>query len=533
MSGTFSRSGFRHYCQTAIGIQHTVVSPPEGLVGQKKQLFSERRDEFKQIPKQSPALLLSQRNKRLVKKSTPLFHDGCTVLRRCGHSLGDLKRHDPRIGYDETAVKIVANAFAFIALADKIKATRLQLEGSQKCSQFKCCASIPKKSLNLQRPLSIRPRTRSYTINASNTSHRSDFTLKNTQNPSSLKSATNQQYTPPVESISTSIKSTGNRLYTVGCGFSKDDNPNKAVEGPEYCINFQSEARNFGEDAAFILSNVNNADIIGVSDGVGGWRNQGVDPSIFSRTLMHKCKKFVEGGNFKVDKPVQLLSRAYNDMYSIPDLIGSATACLATFDRDTSMLYTANLGDSGFVVVRDNEVVHKSRSQVHAFNAPFQLSIVPKYLNRGSYGDAPHKADFASFQCEEGDIIIMASDGMFDNIYDNQLIDILTKLGVVPEILDKYSVDEFSETSSETSEDEGITIEANRPPQPTSTIDQENLEQNLTNAASAIVEIAREFAHRKDYKSPFAMEARQYGYQNTLGGKVDDITVLVSIVGAR
>jgi protein phosphatase PTC7 len=41
------------------------------------------------------------------------------------------------------------------------------------------------------------------------------------------------------------------------------------------------------------------------------------------------------------------------------------------------MVYTANIGDSGFVIVRHGEVVHRSEEQQHYFNTPFQLSLPP------------------------------------------------------------------------------------------------------------------------------------------------------------
>lgn len=46
-------------------------------------------------------------------------------------------------------------------------------------------------------------------------------------------------------------------------------------------------------------------------------------------------------------------------------------------DRQSHRLHTANLGDSGFLVVRGGEVVHRSDEQQHYFNTPFQLSIAP------------------------------------------------------------------------------------------------------------------------------------------------------------
>ncbi len=50
---------------------------------------------------------------------------------------------------------------------------------------------------------------------------------------------------------------------------------------------------------------------------------------------------------------------------------GSSTACILALEGDT--LHAANLGDSGFMVVRKSKVMYKSRSQQHQFNYPFQL----------------------------------------------------------------------------------------------------------------------------------------------------------------
>lgn len=60
-----------------------------------------------------------------------------------------------------------------------------------------------------------------------------------------------------------------------------------------------------------------------------------------------------------------------------PVSAGSSTACIVILDRQSHRLHTANLGDSGFLVVRGGEVVHRSDEQQHYFNTPFQLSIAP------------------------------------------------------------------------------------------------------------------------------------------------------------
>jgi len=346
------------------------------------------------------------------------------------------------------------------------------------------------------------------------------------------------------------------RLFTVGCGFSKDDNPKIQLESniSSYCITEDSASRNFGEDAAFIVASPT-ADILGVSDGVGGWRNHGVDPSKFSFGLMEKAKDLAVNGNFKVDQPVQLLSRAYNQLTSVPNLIGSATAVLASFCRKTSTLYTANLGDSGFLVIRKGKIVHRSEPQCHAFNAPFQLALLPKGQQRGSFNDTPQKADFSSFKCEEGDIIILASDGLYDNVHLEHISQLLGLLEVTPDKLLKNfncstkdicdnndnnnkssrnrsdsgseSVDSGKPNSIEDDDDDTITFTAGKQTESeTSTIF-----PLLEKAASTFVTFARKNAHDNTYYSPFSMEARKYGYHNQLGGKVDDITILISIVG--
>lgn len=58
-------------------------------------------------------------------------------------------------------------------------------------------------------------------------------------------------------------------------------------------------------------------------------------------------------------------------------ITGSSTACLLSLDRSTGVLHTANLGDSGYLVVRDGSVVAESQTLTHYFNCPYQLSILP------------------------------------------------------------------------------------------------------------------------------------------------------------
>ena len=68
-------------------------------------------------------------------------------------------------------------------------------------------------------------------------------------------------------------------------------------------------------------------------------------------------------------------------------LVGSSTACLLSYDNETSLLHTANLGDSGYLVVRDGKVVARSRDVMHYFNCPYQLSNPPPGFHLNALAD--------------------------------------------------------------------------------------------------------------------------------------------------
>lgn len=106
---------------------------------------------------------------------------------------------------------------------------------------------------------------------------------------------------------------------------------------------------------------------------------------------------------------------------------GSSTACVLVLNRENNTVYTANIGDSGYIVVRNGEIVHKSDEQQHYFNTPFQLSLPPPGNNH-VLSDSPQSADRDSFPVEDGDVILVATDGVFDNVPKNLLLDTLKEV---------------------------------------------------------------------------------------------------------
>ncbi|KAK2902505.1 hypothetical protein Q8A73_012251 [Channa argus] len=264
-------------------------------------------------------------------------------------------------------------------------------------------------------------------------------------------------------------------LVTASCGFGKDFRKGILKKGMCY-----------GDDACFIARH-RSADVLGVADGVGGWRDYGVDPSQFSGTLMKTCERLVKEGLFVPSNPVGVLTTSYYELLQnkVP-LLGSSTACIVILDRQRHRLHTANLGDSGFLVVREGEVVHRSDEQQHYFNTPFQLSIAPPGAEGAVLSDSPDAADSSSFDVQLGDIILTATDGLFDNMPDYMILQELKKL---------------KNTNYE----------------------------SIQQTARSIAEQAHVLAYDPTYMSPFAQFACDNGL-NVRGGKPDDITVLLSIV---
>ena len=54
--------------------------------------------------------------------------------------------------------------------------------------------------------------------------------------------------------------------------------------------------------------------LLGVADGVGGWRHYGIDSSIFSSALMESCKRFVLEGGLDSPSPINIIKAGFQDL---------------------------------------------------------------------------------------------------------------------------------------------------------------------------------------------------------------------------
>jgi protein phosphatase PTC7 len=225
-----------------------------------------------------------------------------------------------------------------------------------------------------------------------------------------------------------------------------------------------------GEDAYFVCPR---GLCMGVADGVGGWAEVGVDPGLYSRELMAHAAAASVSMQPGPLAPQHLLEAAYLSTLAR----GSSTACILCLEDE--QLHASNLGDSGFMVVRDGRLLFMSPQQQHEFNFPYQIG------SPDSMSDTPKVAQRFSVGVRSGDIVVVATDGLFDNVYPDEAATLV---------------------SAAKERGEGAPA-----------------------AAAALAQYARMRAGDPTHLSPFAYGAQQLGYRY-YGGKLDDITVLVAYV---
>ncbi|KAI0256686.1 phosphatase 2C-like domain-containing protein [Lactifluus subvellereus] len=206
-------------------------------------------------------------------------------------------------------------------------------------------------------------------------------------------------------------------------------------------------SRTPGEDFFYVQEMRNQSGLsFGVADGVGGWASSGVDPSLFSQALMYHSHRYAKvgwPGEPEVDAtkdyedrevlegwelhPRECLKLAYEATLRERAVIaGSSTACLITLNASSGLLRAANLGDSGFMIIRSSSVFYRQRAQTHFFNCPRQLAKIPSVIEKlsGEDMDAPEDADIYETKLRDGDLVIAYTDGLSDNVFNHEITSI-------------------------------------------------------------------------------------------------------------
>jgi protein phosphatase PTC7 len=233
------------------------------------------------------------------------------------------------------------------------------------------------------------------------------------------------------------------------------------------------KAQRGGEDSYLVSSPTNST--IAVADGVGGWESKGVNPRAFADEILTKTYELIKKG---VKDPKYAISSSFPHLSSV----GSATFCMGKLDKD-GIFRVANIGDSGFIVIRDGNILIESSEHQHDFNYPYQLGIGLDGLPHGE--DRPSDAEVYRMELERGDIIVMGTDGLLDNLWPKQILSYIEDNPCNPKELSK-----------------------------------------------GLATLAYEESQKKSNYVPFFQKAKEAKkpFSTYRGGKEDDISVIVSVV---
>lgn len=240
-----------------------------------------------------------------------------------------------------------------------------------------------------------------------------------------------------------------------------------------------------GEDAWFASS-----EGLGVFDGVGGWASVGVDPGLYSKELARRTQGWM--GEFGQGGAVKALEKAVGEV----EAIGSSTACVVGLvqgeNGGEARLYGVNLGDSGLLLIRDGAIVFATKEQQHYFNCPFQVGS-----GQGSdMVDTPQMGDVIDVAVYPGDVAVLSSDGILDNLFPHEILATVAEHTPKPASL----------------------FPAKSPAPP-----------DAARVAQALADFALDVALDERRQSPFAVNAQDAGHIYR-GGKIDDITCVVAVV---
>ncbi|GAB2225288.1 hypothetical protein Droror1_Dr00006079 [Drosera rotundifolia] len=227
-----------------------------------------------------------------------------------------------------------------------------------------------------------------------------------------------------------------------------------------------------GLEDAYFLTQWN---LFGVADGAAQWSFDGIDRGGYASELMRSCETVASSEENDVLIDVKEILKKSAAAAKSPGLAAFLVARL-----NNQALHVANIGDTGFCVIRNGCVYYRSIPMVHEFNFPVRI---------GQDDDPMEVLEEFHVDIEDGDVIVVATDGLFDNLYEQETVSIVSESAAA-----------------------GVTSEE---------------------IAKLLAARAQEVGRSASTRSPFADAAKAMGYTGYSGGKLDAVSVIVSLVQRR
>lgn len=188
----------------------------------------------------------------------------------------------------------------------------------------------------------------------------------------------------------------------------------KPSSEPAFFFNLQTVMQ-FGDDASLL-----GQDYAIVSDGI----TRDPDSDFFAQMVV----EFLGAVMPRLDRTDDLGDQLYEATCALEELIvevrlpGAATLSIALLSPDNEYLYVATLGDSEVKVFRDGKLRYRSPMQRKG-NKPGQLnSGIPRAVD---------KMTIERVRVSKGDMVVMASDGLWDNVLETHAGHVLEKSSTV------------------------------------------------------------------------------------------------------
>lgn len=174
--------------------------------------------------------------------------------------------------------------------------------------------------------------------------------------------------------------------------------------------------------------------LLGLCDGFSGVHGYGNSPADLPRELLHNCRQRHEdwrqrcsslhGGD--ASDPATWLRRLAEDAYGATHAQGATTLLLAAM-REGDRLVTASVGDCGLLVLRPLSFnplrlrfVFRSQRRQHSDGCPARVQRF-RGVCESQARAVLRAADVQTVAVKPRDLVIMASDGLFDNLSDDDI----------------------------------------------------------------------------------------------------------------
>ncbi len=146
-----------------------------------------------------------------------------------------------------------------------------------------------------------------------------------------------------------------------------------------------------------------------VADGVGGTEGGGLAAHALTDIAYTSLMVYPE---------IELIDIVRNFVSAVYETTSTGHTTVTMVRLNGNRLETYNLGDSGYMVLRAEgkgyvTIYRSTPMQHHKFNCPYQIGF-------GS-GDNPDHGQTHMLPVEIGDIVILGSDGVFDNLFDTEI----------------------------------------------------------------------------------------------------------------